>query len=137
MTIDRATLGRDELHALVASYFRADDEMDVDRIMSHFADDATYSAQTKHVVFTGAAEIRRMFEVAHEGESSANHVLLSIVADETGQQVATVQNYQGTLVDGRSVDMHNCNFFDVGPGGKFLRVANWTGPNRAAGNREA
>ena len=47
--------------APVKPYFDAVDAMDVDKVLTHFADDATLTVQTDHVTFTGAAEIRRMF----------------------------------------------------------------------------
>ena len=52
---------RAELASVPRSYFAAVDRLDVDDVLSHFADDATLTVQTDGVTFTGADEIRRMF----------------------------------------------------------------------------
>jgi ketosteroid isomerase-like protein len=113
------------LASLPASYFRAVDAMDVDAILSHFADDATLTVQTDHVTFTGAAEIRRMFTDFVGNSKSIFHEIKNIVVEPEAGKVATEQSYVGELNDGTKNDMHNCNFFDVGPDGKFTRVIIW------------
>ena len=125
MATETQGLTRDQLAALPASYFNAVDAMDVDGVVSHFADDATLSVQTDHVTFTGAGEIRRMFTDFLGGSTSVKHEITNIVVEEAARKVATEQNYIGDLTDGTHNDMHNCNFFDVGPDGKFTRVIIW------------
>jgi ketosteroid isomerase-like protein len=116
---------REALAALPASYFRAVDAQDLDAIVSHFAADATLTVQTDHVTFTGAAEIRRMFGDFLGGSKSIFHEIKNIVVEEATGKVATEQSYIGELTDGTRNDMHNCNFFDVGPDGTFTRVIIW------------
>ena len=125
MATQTEALTRDKLAALPASYFKAVDAKDVDGVVSHFADDATLTVQTDHVTFTGAAEIRRMFTDFLANSPQVRHEITNIVVEEAAGKVATEQNYVGELADGTKNDMHNCNFFDIGPDGKFRRVIIW------------
>ena len=125
MATDVASLSREHLAALPDSYFKAVDAMDVDAILSHFADDATLTVQTDHVTFTGAEEIRRMFTDFTGVSVSIFHELKNIVVEPEAGKVATEQSYIGELKDGTRNDMHNCNFFDVGADGRFTRVIIW------------
>lgn len=125
MATESAVLTRDELAALPRSYFKAVDAMDVDGIVSHFADDATLTVQTDHVTFNGAEEIRRMFTDFVGNSNAISHEIKNIVIEQAAAKVATEQSYIGELKDGTRNDMHNCNFFDVGPDGKFTRVIIW------------
>jgi uncharacterized protein (TIGR02246 family) len=114
---------REALAAAPDSYFRAVDAMDLDGVLSHFADDATLTVQTDHVTFTGADEIRRMFTDFFA--ASAWHEIRNIVVEEGAGKVATEQGYIGELKSGQKNDMHNCNFFDFDADGKFKRVIIW------------
>ena len=125
MATESTELTRDQLAALPASYFKAVDAQDVDAIVSHFADDATLTVQTDHVTFNGADEIRRMFTDFVSSSNSIFHEIKNIVVEEATSKVATEQSYIGELTDGTHNDMHNCNFFDVGPDGRFSRVIIW------------
>ena len=125
MATDAATLSRDQLAALPDTYFRAVDAMDVDAILAHFADDATLTVQTDNVTFTGADEIRRMFTDFIGASVSIFHGIKNIVVEPDTGKVATEQSYIGELKDGTRNDMHNCNFFDIGPDGRFTRVIIW------------
>jgi uncharacterized protein (TIGR02246 family) len=125
MATQSPALTREALAALPASYFRAVDAQDLDAVLSHFAEDATLTVQTDHVTFNGAAEIRRMFNDFFAGSESIVHEIKNIVVEEATAKVATEQSYVGELADGSRNDMHNCNFFDVGPEGTFTRVIIW------------
>jgi ketosteroid isomerase-like protein len=125
MATQSPALTRDALAALPASYFRAVDAQDLDAILSHFSADATLTVQTDHVTFTGAMEIRRMFSDFLGGSESIFHEIKNIVVEEATGKVATEQSYIGELADGTRNDMHNCNFFDIGPDGTFTRVIIW------------
>ena len=125
MATNVAPLTREQLAALPDSYFKAVDAKDVDEILAHFADDATLTVQTDHVTWTGADEIRRMFTDFTEGSVSIFHEIKNIVVEPEAGKVATEQSYIGELNDGQRNDMHNCNFFDVGPDGRFTRVIIW------------
>ena len=118
-------LSREALAAAPASCFRAVDAMDVDAILEHFADDATLTVQTDHVTFTGADEIRRMFNDFTGASVSIFHEIKNIVVETDARKVATEQSYIGELKDGTKNDMHNCNFFDFNEDGKFSRVIIW------------
>jgi ketosteroid isomerase-like protein len=125
MATQAPTLTRDELAARAASYFRAVDAKDVDDVLSHFAHDATLTVQTDQVTFAGADEIRRMFTDFLANSKTVFHEIKNVVVEETAGKVATEQSYIGELGDGARNDMHNCNFFDIGPDGKFTRVIIW------------
>jgi ketosteroid isomerase-like protein len=125
MTTEAATLSREQLAALPDSYFKAVDAKDIDAILAHFADDATLTVQTDHVTFSGSEEIRRMFTDFVGASVSIFHEIKNIVVEPERGKVATEQSYIGELVDGTRNDMHNCNFFDVGPDGRFTRVIIW------------
>ncbi len=118
-------LTRESLAVLPDSYFKAVDAMDVDAVLAHFADDATLTVQTDHATFAGAEEIRRMFTEFFASSESIFHEIRNIVVEPDAAKVATEQGYIGILNDGTKNDMHNCNFFDVGPDGKFTRVIIW------------
>ena len=77
------------------------------------------------VTWTGSDEIRRMFTDFTEGSVSIFHEIKNIVVEPEAGKVATEQSYIGELNDGTRNDMHNCNFFDIGPDGKFTRVIIW------------
>ena len=118
-------LTRDELAALPDTYFKAVDAKDVDAILAHFADDAVMTVQTANATWEGADEIRRMFTDFCAGSVSIFHEIKNIVVEPETGKVATEQSYIGELNDGTRNDMHNCNFFDIGPDGKFTRVIIW------------
>ena len=116
---------RVELASVPRSYFAAVDRLDVDDVLSHFADDATLTVQTDGVTFTGADEIRRMFTDFFANSKTIRHEIRNIVVEEAAGKVATEQGYIGELNDGSLNDMHNCNFFDFDADGKFKRVIIW------------
>lgn len=125
MSTTTGTWTREALAAAPQTYFDAVDAMDVDAVLSHFADDATLTVQTDHAVFEGAEEIRRMFTDFCGNSTSIFHEIKNIVVEPEARKVATEQSYIGELADGTTNDMHNCNFFDFDADGKFKRVIIW------------
>ncbi|KAE8347209.1 hypothetical protein BDV24DRAFT_121774 [Aspergillus arachidicola] len=115
-------LTRDQLAGLPQSFFNAVDRKDLDAVVSHFSQDATFTIETAHVTFTGPDEIRRSFADFINNTKHMLHDIKSIVVDEINGKVATQQRYTGELVDGTKNEMHTCDFFDVGPDGKLTRV---------------
>ncbi|KAB8225117.1 hypothetical protein BDV33DRAFT_164539 [Aspergillus novoparasiticus] len=115
-------LTRDQLAGLPQSFFNAVDGKDLDAVVLHFSQDATFTIETAHVTFTGPDEIRRSFADFINNTKHMLHDIKSIVVDEINGKVATQQRYTGELVDGTKNEMHTCDFFDVGPDGKFTRV---------------
>ena len=79
MATTTSTWTREALTAAPQTYFDAVDAMDVDAILAHFADDATLTVQTDHVTFTGADEIRRMFDDFIGASATIRHEIRSIV----------------------------------------------------------
>ena len=114
---------RDQLAAIPSAYFRAVDAYDLPAVLAHFAEDATLTVQTAGVTFSGHDEIGRMFVDFFGDWDSMVHTISNIVVDEDASKVSTEQlvdlNRNGTT------KMHNCNFFNVGPDGKFSRVIIW------------
>ena len=123
MATQTQSLTRERLAALTDSYFKAVDASDLPEVLAHFADDATLTVQTAGVTFTGHDEIGRMFVDFFGDWDSMVHTITSLVVDTTASKVSTEQlvdlNRNGTT------KMHNCNFFDVGPDGRFTRVIIW------------
>ena len=123
MATQTQSLTRERLAALPDSYFKAVDASDLPEVLAHFADDATLTVQTAGVTFTGHDEIGRMFVDFFGDWDSMVHTITSLVVDTTASKVSTEQlvdlNRNGTT------KMHNCNFFNVGPDGKFSRVIIW------------
>ena len=115
---------RSELASVPRSYFDAVDRLDVDDVLSHFADDATLTVQTDRVTFTGAEEIRRMFTDFLASWDSMVHDITNLVVDEAGRRVATEQRVTLTS-GGTDTPMYNCNFFSIGEDGRFERVIIW------------
>jgi ketosteroid isomerase-like protein len=95
-----------------ASYFKAVDALDVDAVLGHFAE-----------TFSGHEEIRRMFTGFFADWDSMVHTITNLVVDPEAGKVATEQDV--TLRRNGGMEMHNCNFFDVGPDGRFTRVIIW------------
>ena len=118
-------LSREVLASIPATYFKAVDDMDVDAIVSHFAEDAVMTVQTDHVTFSGHDEIRKMFTDFTNGSVSIFHEIKNNVIEPEARKVATEQSYIGELKDGPKNDMHNCNFFDINAEGKIQRMIIW------------
>ena len=115
---------REELAAVPRSCFAAVDSLDVDDVLSHFADDATLTVQTDRVTFTGAEEIRRMFTDFLASWDSMVHDITNLVVDEAERRAATEQRVTLTS-GGTDTPMYNCNFFSIGEDGRFERVIIW------------
>jgi ketosteroid isomerase-like protein len=113
----------EKLRSAPASYFAAVDALDVERVLTHFAEDATLTVQTAGVTFSGHAEIERMFTDFFSDWSSMVHDIVNLVVDESAGKVATEQLV--SLVSGETTKMHNCNFFTLGADGRFSRVIIW------------
>jgi ketosteroid isomerase-like protein len=123
MTTTATEADRDQLAAIPASYFRAVDAYDLSAVLEHFAADATLTVQTAGVTFSGHDEIGRMFVDFFADWDSMVHEITNVVVDPAGSKVSTEQ--QVDLDRNGTTKMNNCNFFDVGPDGKFTRVIIW------------
>lgn len=119
---------RAELASVPRSYFAAVDRLDVDDVLSHFADDATLTVQTDGVTFTGADEIRRMFTDFFASWDAMVHDITNVVVDDAERRAATEQRV--TLTNGGTdTPMYNCNFFTINDDGRFDRVIIWMDGN--------
>jgi ketosteroid isomerase-like protein len=123
MTTTATEADHDQLAAIPASYFRAVDAYDLSAVLEHFAADATLTVQTAGVTFSGHDEIGRMFVDFFADWDSMVHEITNVVVDPAGSKVSTEQ--QVDLDRNGTTKMNNCNFFDVGPDGKFTRVIIW------------
>ncbi|KAE8382651.1 hypothetical protein BDV26DRAFT_222434 [Aspergillus bertholletiae] len=115
-------LPRDQLAGLVYSFFGAVDTKDLEAVLSHFSPNATFTIKTAHVTTTGPDEIRRVFTDFLNNTKHMTHDIKSLLVDEANGKASTEHHYTAELVDGTQKDLQNCNFFDVGPDGKFTRV---------------
>lgn len=117
-----APLTREVLTSLPTSYFEAVDAKNIPAVLAHFAPDATLTVQTARFTLTGTKEIQNMFSnyLSGSGHEEFKHVVTSTVVDEERGKVATELDYYNK--DGV---MHNCNFFEVGEDGRFIRVVIW------------
>ena len=118
-------LTTEQLAAIPDSYFKAVDAFDAERVGAHFAEDAVLTVQTDHRTFNGRGEIERMFTDFFGASKTIFHDIRNMVVHTELQKIATEQGYQGELKEGSKNDMHNCNFFDIGPDGRFARVIIW------------
>jgi ketosteroid isomerase-like protein len=123
MATPATALERDQLAALPDSYFKAVDSYDLPAVLEHFAEDATLTVQTAGVTFTGHDEIGRMFVDFFADWDSMTHTITNLVVDTAAGKASTEQHVD--LNRDGTTKMHNCNFFDVGPDGKFSRVIIW------------
>lgn len=123
MATTTSTVPAETLRNAPASYFAAVDALDVPRVLTHFAEDATLTVQTAGVTFSGHEEIGRMFTDFFTDWDSMVHDIVNLVVDESAGKVATEQLV--SLVSGETTKMRNCNFFTLDADGRFSRVIIW------------
>jgi ketosteroid isomerase-like protein len=106
-------------------YFEAVDAKDLDRSLSFFADDATFTIQSAGVVFNGREEIAGMFRGFFGDYKTICHNITNIVVDEVSGKSATEQTCPHIKLDGSPDTLTTCNFFTFAPDGRFERVIIW------------
>lgn len=107
------------------AYFEAVDRKDLDASLDFFTDDATFTIQSAHVVFSGREEIAGMFRGFFADYATIDHRITSIVVDEAASKAATEQTCPHIKLDGSPDTLTTCNFFDYAPDGRFRRVIIW------------
>jgi uncharacterized protein (TIGR02246 family) len=118
-------LTRNQLAQLPYAYFAAVDAKDLDAALAFFADDATFTIQSAHTVYTGKSEIAGMFRGFFADFATIVHNPTNVVVDETSQKVSSEQICPHVANDGALVRLTTCNFYDVGADGRFRRVVIW------------
>jgi ketosteroid isomerase-like protein len=116
---------REQLERAPYAYFEAVDRKDMDATLAFFADDATFTVQSAHIVFAGKSEIRGMFETFFADYATIVHGVTNVVVDERRQKVSTEQTCPHIRDDGTPETVTTCNFFTVGDDGRFTRVIIW------------
>ena len=119
------SLTRAHLKQAPWAYFAAVDAKDLDRSLSFFADDATFTIQSAGVIFTGREEIAGMFRGFFGDYQTISHNITNIVIDETAGKSATEQTCPHVKLDGSPDTLTTCNFFTFAPNGTFQRVIIW------------
>jgi steroid Delta-isomerase len=103
--------------AHVRRYYELVDRGDVDGLVALFAPDATYHrpGYQPMVGHRGLTGFYRGERVIREGK----HTLSTVVAH--GRDVAVHGEFRGVLRDEREVSLRFCDFFVLGPDGRFTR----------------
>lgn len=117
---------RKALLATVDRYFEAMDRGDVDATVACFADDATLASEGQ-MYLTGKVEIAAFFQRLTDNSERMAHDVTNLVVDADAGKVAAELHYTNVRVSHAPIDMHNCNFFDIGDDGRFRRVRFWVG----------
>ena len=117
---------REQLEHAPSAYFEAVDRKDICETLAFFAEDATFTVQSAHLTFAGRDDgIRQMFETFFADYATIVHGITNLVVDEAKQKVSTEQTCPHIRSDGTPETVTTCNFFDVGPDGRFTRVIIW------------
>jgi len=116
---------REQLELAPLAYFEAVDRRDMDATLAFFADDATFTVQSAHIVFDGKDAIRGMFETFFADYATIVHRVTNVVVDEAKLKVSTEQTCPHVRSDGAPETVTTCNFFTVGDDGRFSRVIVW------------
>ncbi len=117
-----STLTRAQLIELVEThYFGNVDAKRLEPALACFLPDATLTVQTAGVTHAGTAAIRRMFADFFDSTKSIYHGDYRHVVDVEGQCIASQFIARNVYGDGRTVEMRNCNFFEM-KDGRFARV---------------
>ena len=115
-------LTRAQLIELVEThYFGNVDAKRLELALACFQPDATLGVQTAGVLHTGGAAIRRMFTDFFVLTQTIFHGDYSHVIDVEDQRIASQFVARNTYEDGRTVEMRNCNFFEL-KDSRFARV---------------
>lgn len=107
------------------AYFEAVDRKDLDATLGFFAENATFTVQSAHLSFEGLDEVEGMFRTFFSDYSTIRHDVTNLVVDEREGKVSTEQTCPHVRADGGPETVTTCNFFDVGPDGRFTRVIVW------------
>lgn len=118
-------LSHDALERLPWEYFEAVDRKDLAGSLAFFAEDATFTVQSARITFSGHDEIAGMFRGFFADFSTIDHRITNIVVDEATSRYATEQFCAHINLDGTSDPLNTCNFYDIGPDGRFTRVRIW------------
>ena len=120
---------RDFYSDAVNCYFTAMDRGDVDGVVACFAEAGSLTCVSDGEVYSGAS-LRQFFADICGNSNRMAHSPTHWVIDVEAATCACELDYFDDMKDGRVYDMHNCNFFEFDPDGKFSRVRFWMGKNR-------
>jgi ketosteroid isomerase-like protein len=120
-------LNRDALLEIVSHYFAALDSQDVEGAVACFGPEASLTSGNDAASLVGHDALRNFFTEIFSVSLGMEHNVLSTVVDEDAGHVALEIRYRDRLKAGKSYDMRNANFFDIGADGLFERVHLWLG----------
>ena len=116
---------REMLGKRATSYLAALDRLDLDDVLSFFADDALLSVRTGELTVRGAEEIRELWQSFFHSHVAMEHRVTRILVDEAVRTVVTEQEFTGTLVDGAAEERTSIYVFEFGADGRFTDVSVW------------
>ena len=116
---------REVLAERATSYLAALDRLDLDDVLSFFADDAVLSVRTAELTVRGTDEIREMWQSFFCSHLAMEHRVTRVVVDEAARTVVTEQEFTGKLVDGDTEERTSIYVFEFDAHGRFTDVSVW------------
>jgi ketosteroid isomerase-like protein len=127
-----------QLEAFTYNYFEAVANKDITKVLSFYANDATFTVHAavhngdpaawgSMITFQSKQEIHKLYEQFFQDINKtiicrAEH----IVIDEQQQRISTEQRFVAYSYAGELISLYNCNFFDFNAQGQLTRVMNWS-----------
>lgn len=127
-------LTRDQLEArAVRDYFLQVNARAFDAIMATFAPDCVMAIPTSGFEYRGQEALARHFRDFLATFPQIDFRDFEVTADAATQRVAARFTVALTGQDGHTTTLQNCNFFQVGPDGRFTRIIIYTSQPVRAG----
>jgi ketosteroid isomerase-like protein len=127
-------LTRDQLEArTVRDYFLQVNARDFDAIMATFAPECVMRIATSGFEYRGHEALARHFRDFLGTFPGVDFSGFEVTADEATQRVAARFTVALTDAQGQTTTLNNCNFFAVGPDGRFTEVVIYTSQPVKAG----
>jgi ketosteroid isomerase-like protein len=128
---------REALAERATSYLAALDRLELDSVVSFFAEDAVLDVRTGELTVHGSDEIRELWQSFFRSHSRMEHRVTRIIVDEVQRIVVTEQEFTGTLVGGATEERTSVYLFQFGADTRFADVSVWIDretPARASGD---
>jgi ketosteroid isomerase-like protein len=116
---------REVLAERATSYLAALDRLELDAVLSFFADDAVLSVRTGDLTVRGVDEIREMWQSFFRSHTAMEHRVTRIVVDELVRTVVTEQAFTGRLLGGGTEERTSVYLFKFGVNDQFADVSVW------------
>ena len=116
---------RDLLADRATAYLAALDRLEIETVLSFFAQDAVLSVRTGDLAVAGAPAIREMWKSFFRSHERMEHRVTNVVADEIARKAATEQEFTGVLRNGTREERCSAYFFVFDERDLFVRVIVW------------